>query len=231
MGPAHKTGSTAVFSHVVGCTTHRFRSNQDHNTHDVRVQSKAVRIRLPHLFPAMLAVPSLLVMTSCGGVDDGLGKRYSVSGNVTYNGNPLAKGKISFVPEEATGVGATGIIENGSYKLSTGAENDGARAGKYKVTVTAKEDSVEKAKADFAKVNKGTDPNYLPGRFLARAEAEAKSLIPTGYGDPRSTNLSAEVKEQSNSFNFELSDTAAPPEPAKTQGGAGASKSRGGSQD
>jgi hypothetical protein len=169
--------------------------------------------RYPHRLLAIMAVPSLLVMTSCGGVDDGLGKRYSVSGNVTYNGNPLAKGKISFVPEEATGVGASGIIENGSYKLSTGAENDGARAGKYKVTVTAKEDSVEKAKADFAKVNKGTDPNYVPGRFLGRADAEAKSLIPTGYGDPRTTNLKAEVKEGSNSIPFELSDTGAPPPP------------------
>ena len=43
------------------------------------------------------------------------GKRYSVSGTVTYNGNPLEKGKISFVPEDPKGIGASGTIEKGYY--------------------------------------------------------------------------------------------------------------------
>ena len=120
--------------------------------------------------------------------------------------------------------GATGVIANGSYSLSTGGGDDGAKAGKYKVTIFAREDSTEKAKADFAKANKGKDPGYLPGRFLATAEAHAKSLIPTGYGDVRTTNLTAEVKEQSNTINFALTDADAPPEPkepAKTGGRRG----------
>ncbi len=70
---------------------------------------------------------------------------------MTYNGNPLEKGAISFVPDDPKGVGATGAIENGSYTMSTGGNSDGARAGKYKVTITAKEDSSAKAKADFEK--------------------------------------------------------------------------------
>ena len=45
----------------------------------------AVFNRLPHRFLAILSVPALLVMASCG-TDDGLGKRYPVSGTVTYNG-------------------------------------------------------------------------------------------------------------------------------------------------
>ena len=58
--------------------------------------------RLSRRFQAILAVPVLLIIASCG-TDDGLGKRYPVSGTVTYNGNPLEKGDISFVfgrPEE-----------------------------------------------------------------------------------------------------------------------------------
>jgi hypothetical protein len=125
----------------------------------------------------------------------------------------LELGKISFIPDDPKGVGASGSIEDGSYTLSTGGESDGARPGKYKVTIYAREDATAKAKADFAKVNKGMDPGYLPGRFLASAEAHAKSLIPTGYGDVRTTNLTAEVKEQSNTINFTLSDADAPPEP------------------
>jgi hypothetical protein len=169
------------------------------------------------LLVAAISLPLTATIVGCGS-DDGLGKRYPVYGTVTYNGTPLAKGKISFVPEDAkeAGVGASGTIENGEYKLSTGGESDGARAGKYKVTITAKEDATEKAKALFAKDNQGNDPGYLPGRYLSMAEAEAKSLIPTGYGDTRTTNLTAEVKEGSNKCDFELSDDKAPPPAPET---------------
>ncbi len=90
------------------------------------------------------------------------------------------------------------------------------------MTITAKEDFLAKAKADFQKESKRTTSNYIPGQFVAKAEAEAKSLIPRGYGDPRTTNLTAEVKKQSNSIKFELSDKDAPPDPpAPTKGRAG----------
>jgi hypothetical protein len=170
----------------------------------------------------VLAVSGVLIMTSCR-TDDGLGQRYPVSGTVTYNGNPLEKGSISFVSEDPKGVGATGAIENGSYTLSTGGNNDGARAGKYKVAITAKEDASAKAKADFEKARatrknaSGTEElAVIPRQFVIKAEAEAKSLIPAGYGDVRTTTLTAEVKEQSsNPIDFKLSDADAPPEPTK----------------
>ena len=174
---------------------------------------------------ALLGVPALLVLASCGGSDDGLGKRYPVSGKVTYNGQPLEKGVISFIPEDAKkNAGASGQIENGAYTLSTGGEGDGAQAGNYKVTVTSKEDFMAKAKAEFEKEAKQQrESTYVPPQFVAKAEAAAKSLIPVGYSDPRTTTLKADVKEQSNSIDFKLSDAEAPPEPpkdsAKGQGG------------
>ena len=174
---------------------------------------------------AVLAVAASFVMTSCG-VDDGLGRRYPVSGTVTYNDQPLEKGVISFIPEDSKeGVGATGAIEGGKYILSTGGSGDGARAGKYKVTITAKEDASAAAEAAFQKARasvKGKDLSgagevkVIPKQFMTKAAAEAKSLIPTGYGDVRTTNLTAEVKEQSNTIPFKLSDADAPPEPEKT---------------
>jgi hypothetical protein len=174
---------------------------------------------------AALVVPALLVLASCGTGDDGLGKRYPVSGTVTYNGSPLEKGEISFVTEDMSkNFGATGTITNGSYTLSMGGEGDGAQAGKYKVTITAKEDYSEKAQADFKKETGSTSPKVL-GNFAAKAAAAAKSLIPAGYGDARTTNLKAEVKEGSNSIPFELSDTGAPPPPPAA---SASSKSRGG---
>jgi hypothetical protein len=180
---------------------------------------------LARRFYALLAVCGVVAMTSCG-TEDSFGKRYYVSGTVTYNGKPLEKGKISFVPDDSKGVGASAVIDNGSYTLSTGGNEDGARAGKYKVTITAKEDSSAKAKADFAKASNRTEPEYVPGRFLATAEAQAKSLIPTGYGDVRTTTLTADVKEQSNTINFTLSDADAPPEPPKATEKGGGRKGR-----
>jgi len=174
----------------------------------------AVINRLPHRFLAILAMPALLVMASCG-TDDGLGKRYPVSGTVTYNGTPLEKGTISFIAEDSkSNVGASGEIKNGSYTLSTGGNDDGAQAGKYKVTITSKEDYLAKAKADFQKQPRsGGQGSKIPPQFVGKADAAAKSLIPAGYGDALTTNLTADVKPQSNSIDFPLSDDKAPPAP------------------
>ena len=62
-------------------------------------------LRSQHLL-AILTVPALWAISGCG--DDGLPSRYSVSGKVTYKGEPVQKGKISFVPEVESGRGATG---------------------------------------------------------------------------------------------------------------------------
>ena len=143
-------------------------------------------------------------------------KRYPVSGTVKYNGSPLEKGEISFVTEDMSkNFGATGSITNGSYTLSMGGDSDGAQAGKYKVTISAKEDYSEKAQADFQKETGSTSPKVL-GTFAAKAAAAAKSLIPAGYGDARTTTLKAEVEAKSNTIDFNLSDADAPPEPPKT---------------
>ena len=164
---------------------------------------------------SVLAIPALVVLSSCG-ADDGLGKRYPVSGTVKYNVSPLEKGAISFITEDMSkNFGATGTIANGSYTLSMGGDSDGAQAGKYKVTISAKEDYSEKAQADFQKETGSTSPKVL-GTFAAKAAAAAKSLIPAGYGDARTTTLKAEVEAKSNTIDFNLSDADAPPEPPKT---------------
>jgi hypothetical protein len=170
--------------------------------------------RFPRRFFSMLALPAFLVMTSCG-TEDNLGKRYPVSGTVTYNGSPLEQGTINFVSEDLKqNYSASGPITKGSYTLSTGGNEDGAQAGKYKVTITSKEDFMTKAQADFQKES-GKDNPKLPPQYISKAGAAAKSLIPSGYGDPRTTNLTAEVEAKSNNINFKLSDAEAPPEPPK----------------
>lgn len=162
---------------------------------------------------ALSALVTLVLLTSCS-EDDGLGKRYPVSGTVTYNGTSLEKGTISFVSEDlGKNYGAGGAIKDGYYTLSTGGNDDGAQPGKYTVAITAKEDFYAKAKANFEKESGRPDPGFIPQQFLRKAESKAKSFIPSGYGDSRTTTLSAEVKPQSNMIDFELSDAKSPPEP------------------
>ena len=166
-----------------------------------------------HRSPLVLASGVLaLALASCG-TDDGLGRRYPVSGSVTYNGQPLEKGEISFIPDQPQGLGATGIVEAGSYAMSTAGDRDGVRAGKYKVTITAKEDTYAKAQEAFKKASGRENPGMVPRQFLTEAAATAKNLIPPGYGDVRTTTLVAEVPESSTTIDFKLSDADAPPVP------------------
>src|SRR4051812_27828313 len=87
---------------------------------------------------ATCTMGALLAALGCSS-DDGVGKRYSVSGNVTYQGKPLAKGTIGFQPENQAERGASGEIVDGAYTLSTQTPGDGAFPGKYKVSIASRE--------------------------------------------------------------------------------------------
>src|SRR3954469_4546226 len=123
----------------------------------------------------------LTLVAGCS--DDGFGRqRYSVHGTVTYKGENLAKGQIHFVPvpEAQGGQAASGPIENGYYSLSTLTPGDGALPGKYKVTVVARDSDLEKVRSAVQK--KGMPPGAaLPQPLIAKANKEARSMIPTKY--------------------------------------------------
>ena len=90
--------------------------------------------------------------SSAGGEDStGLAKRYPVCGTVTYNGVPLAKGNVNFIPAgtSETDRAATAAIEDGRYTLTTATENDGAFPGSYDVTITSTEADLTKVKANM----------------------------------------------------------------------------------
>jgi hypothetical protein len=137
---------------------------------------------------------------TCGGCgsDDGLGRRYPVSGQVRYKGQPLAKGRINFIPENnETGRAASAEIEAGSYRLTTHAPGDGALPGKYGVSVSAVDHDISGA---LAKAGGGTANQVDIGK------SKRTPLIPPKYFDPATSGLSAEVKLESNTINFELQD-------------------------
>jgi hypothetical protein len=158
---------------------------------------------------ALLIGPALLMVLGCS--DDGMGKRYPVSGTVEYNGKPVAKGSISFTPKaEAAGRGASGPIEDGKFSaLTTLNPGDGVMEGEYLVSVTASEIDAGKMskEADELAAKKGMGKmTMIPPEMLAKANKEAKSSIPKKYEKAATSGLNAKVNASSTSFKFELKD-------------------------
>lgn len=149
---------------------------------------------------ALLLAPAFLLMAGGCGDDSGLPPRFAVSGTVNYNGAPVEKGKIDFVPTSPEGRAATGSITNGSYKLTTLNPDDGALPGSYKVTIT----SVEVDTTKLQEIAKGGQFHH--DKEFAKANKNAKSLVPSKYNLPDTSGLTAEVKASSNSIPFDLKD-------------------------
>ena len=151
--------------------------------------------RLAEALIGLVLVP--LIMSGCG-EDDGIGKRYPVSGTVTYRGQPVPKATVTFTPADAgSGRPATGTTDqDGYYSLSTASPGDGALPGKYAVTVSAVE-------IDLSKTKNAPGGMYRTDIII---KAPKKAMIPAKYGSTKASPLSAEVKEQRNTFDLALED-------------------------
>jgi hypothetical protein len=143
---------------------------------------------------------ALVLIVGCSDTT-GLERRYSVTGTVKYKGEPVEKGRVDFIPVEGSkGRAASGDIEQGSYSLTTATTGDGAIPGSYKVTVTSMEVDTTKLKEEA----KGGQ--FRHGPEIAKANAAAKRLVPSKYSLPDTSGLKAEVKAESNKFDFNLED-------------------------
>jgi hypothetical protein len=156
---------------------------------------------------ALVVAPALLIVAACS--DDGLGRRYSVSGTVKYKGAPVQKGTISFVPVEKEGRGASGRIEDGAYSLTTHTPGDGALPGKYKVVVDTREidETALKAAADkFAKDKKIEGLKVVPQHLQAQFSEKAKPVTPLKYLTAQSSDMEVTVPDHSVTIDIDLKD-------------------------
>jgi len=150
----------------------------------------------------ILGISALVFATTlfgCG-ADDGFDRRYTVSGQVTHNGQPLKKGKIFFVHEDTAKRQGSGDIEDGAIvNVTTVDPGDGLFAGKYKVMITALE------AVDLAGVTKKY--SAVPDQVtIAKAQSKSKSLIPKKYSNAVDSGLTADVSSSNRTLNFELKD-------------------------
>jgi hypothetical protein len=111
-----------------------------------------------HLHSGLALIALALALPACSGGDPNATATVPAEGTVTYQGKPLEKGTIEFIPEQ--GRPASGTIQNGHFTLTTNTQGDGVQPGPSKVTVTAFEEVAA----------------TKPGQ-----EATSKSLFPPNY--------------------------------------------------
>jgi hypothetical protein len=153
-----------------------------------------------HRIAIPLSVAAVVIAGGCSSDDSGLDRRYKVTGMVTYKGQPLSKGGITFEPA-GKGRFATGDIENGSYSLTTSTPGDGALPGDYKIVIVASDvDIAAMAKKTGGQLHQGDEAHV-------KAIKEAKSLVPQKYNRSETSGLKASVTAGgTNKFDFDLKD-------------------------
>ena len=106
-----------------------------------------------------------------------------VTGKITVAGQPVTRGSVIFMPDEAkgtTGKAAVGdIFPDGTYTLRTFKTNDGAIVGHHRVVISGR--AIED--------DEGMPPDQR---------------IPPRYGNPQQSGLTAEVTRTADPINFDL---------------------------
>lgn len=172
--------------------------NHRSTPHQVRPRSLSQAREKSSRVGGLLAGLGLLIVLGCG--DDGIGRRYAVSGTVSYKGKPVDQGTITFEPVDTAGRVAAGTISAGSYSLTTMSPDDGALPGKYRVTIMSKD--FDAAIASDPRAKNAEDPQ----KQAHFANKVAKNLVPAKYQLADTSTLTATVEARSNRLDFDLVD-------------------------
>ena len=132
--------------------------------------------------PTGIGVASVFALVAClSGCGDGQPPTYPAGGRVVFtDGSPLRGGNIEFAPKEGTiKTSARAMIEDdGTFRLSTFGDGDGAMGGVYRVSL-------------------------IPARRRGEQVGMAPRSLDGKYQDPNSSGLEATVSPDSpNEFEF-----------------------------
>ncbi|MBX6313671.1 MAG: hypothetical protein IRY99_12245 [Isosphaeraceae bacterium] len=130
-------------------------------------------------------LPILILASGCGRSTPERPETVPLSGKVTYKGQPIPKGTVTFQAD--SGPVATGQIQpDGTYRMTTFEPGDGVVLGHHRVAIIANTE----------------DPTLMPGS--SPGYRAPKDLIPASYGDPRTSNLEANVQKDTRNLDFNL---------------------------
>ena len=133
--------------------------------------------RVCHCCFVVLSLPAIV---GCGGDEDPVG---SVTGKVTYRGNAVQEGNVSFRAQGA-GIVASGQLQpDGTYQLLFGG-TPYVPAGEYAVVITP--------------------PSYLVDPEKPHPQRKAQPNIPRQYRKDSTSPFKVAVKEGENTLDFEM---------------------------
>ena len=122
---------------------------------------------------------SLLVLSGVG-----CGGKATVTGQVTYRGNPLPSGSVNFFDAHQNIVG-TATIANGSYSIAN------VPPGSVKISVTTP-------------LVPPTDRRHPPPKDMPGGQLAPSMPIPLKYGNPEQSGLAYEVQPGKQEHKIEL---------------------------
>lgn len=127
-----------------------------------------------------------------------------VSGVVTHDGEPLPKADIRFIPDPLGPRGAIAKTDDqGRYRLMYSSEVEGIIPGKYKVVISTR-GSAANAPPPPTEGESDSSSNPYANTPNSMTMAAGKEMLPMKYCSSKETILRAEVKEGTNTIDFEL---------------------------
>ena len=120
----------------------------------------------------------------------------TVTGTVTYQGKPVVKAAVSFIPLEKGTLAAVGVTDgSGKYVLRSSGESEGAIVGTYQVTI------ILRAPYD-GPVPEGVSEAMAQDLY----QSQGKPLIPEKYFTTQTSGLTKEVLLGRNTFDFKIEE-------------------------
>lgn len=152
--------------------------------------------------PLFLLVVSLLSVGCSGGQSDGYtGPRGQVTGKVTVDGQPLAKGCQVYFQADKGGYTAAGVVgDDGQYTVAY-AGGSGLPIGDYRVQLSPP------LVVDPAPAATPVDPTQMAGRMKLSAKSkrpEEAGPFPSKYLSMETSGMKFRVEANQNTANFDL---------------------------
>ena len=149
---------------------------------------------MPRLFT--LSSLAILFCAFSGGCGSGHPETFPVAGKITYDGQPVTQGTVVFYPEEGRSAMGT-IAADGSYRLTTFEDGDGALPGRHTVTITAIAQSASAPASMEEEMEHG---------MLGSMEGSIRWLVPERYSRRETSELTADVPTEGGTIDFELTN-------------------------
>jgi hypothetical protein len=141
------------------------------------------------MFLLICFVPLCVVAAGCGGSEYEGARRFPLSGKVSFNGEPVDVGSISFIPLQKDGRVSGGTIADGAYSVE---EAQGANAGKHRIEIHWQKRTGKKIKVPWSDEEDEERAEGLPAEFNT------------------DSTLTAEVSANQATFDFDLKSDKRP---------------------